>query len=230
MRLRIVLLSILIALAILLGIRPLYRSDWALENILVVVGFAFLWLTRRWLPLSDASVWLVFVFFVFHLVGAHYTYSEVPYDRWFEWLTGRTLNSVLGFERNHYDRLVHFLFGLLLAVPMREMFLRVVPARGITGYWLPVQMTLSWSAIYEVVEWFTAEVFGGGLGAAFLGTQGDEFDAEKDMALAGLGAVLAMCAVAAVNRARGFDGQLRWLRERVANLPSRSDGCGEPRA
>jgi len=223
MRLRLVLVTILIAFAILLGIRPLYRSDWALENVLIVLGLAVLWRTRKWIPFSDASVWLIFVFLVFHEVGAHYTYSCVPYDRWFEWLTGRTLNSVFGFERNHYDRLVHFLFGFLLAVPMREVLLRLVPARGFASYWLPVQMTLSFSAIYEIIEWLTAEVFGGGLGAAFLGTQGDEFDAEKDTALAAIGAVIAMCIVAAVHRAKGYDAQRRWLEQRVPDLPRRAN-------
>ncbi|MCY2961163.1 MAG: DUF2238 domain-containing protein [Planctomycetota bacterium] len=223
MRLRIALLTVLIALAILLGIRPLDRSDWILENVLIVLGLAFLWRTRNWLPLTDASVWLVFVFLVLHEVGAHYTYACVPYDRWFESLSGRTLNSVLGLERNHYDRLVHFLFGFLLAIPQRELFLRVVRARGIASYWLPVQMTLSWSAIYEIVEWLSAEFFGGELGAAFLGTQGDEWDAQKDMALAGLGAVLSMCVLAAIHRRRGYDFQQRWLELRVPDFARRFD-------
>lgn len=223
MRLRFALFTILIAFAVLLGIRPLYRSDWLLEQVLFVGGLLFLWLTRRSLPFSDASVWLIFVFLVFHEVGSHYTYSCVPYDRWFAALTGRTLNCALGFGRNHYDRLVHFLFGFLLAVPMREILLRIVPARGFASYWLPVQMTLSWSAGYELVEWLAAEVFGGDLGAAFLGVQGDEFDAQKDMALAVSGAVLSMVVTAAVHRARGRDEQLRWLEERVPGLPRPAD-------
>lgn len=221
MRLRLVLLAILLALGIALGIDPIDRSDWLLENVLVVAIIVLLWATRRWLPLTDASIWLIFVFLVFHEFGSHYTYAKVPYDAWFESVFGRTLNSVFGFERNHYDRLVHFLFGFLLAVPMRELFLRVVRARSFTSYWLPVQMALSWSAVYEIVEWFTVILFGGELGGAFLGTQGDEFDAQKDMMLAGLGAALAMGIVALIHRARGVDLQSRWLEARIPNFGQR---------
>jgi putative membrane protein len=221
MKLRLVLLAILLLLCVWASIDPISRSDWILENVLVVGVIVLLWWSRRWLPLTDASIWVIFVFLVFHEIGSHYTYAKVPYDAWFEAAFGRALNSILGFERNHYDRLVHFLFGFLLAVPMRELFLRVVCARGFTSYWLPVQMTLSWSAIYEVVEWFTVVLFGGDLGAAFLGTQGDEFDGQKDMMLAGLGAMLAMGIVALIHRARGVDAQARWLAEHVADYGKR---------
>jgi putative membrane protein len=220
-RLRLVLLAILLALVVVCGIEPIDRSDWILENILVVAIIVLLWTTRRWLPLTDASIGLIFVFLVFHEIGSHYTYAKVPYDAWFENAFGRTLNSMLGFERNHYDRLVHFLFGFLLATPMRELFLRVVRARGFTSYWLPVQMTLSWSAVYEVVEWFTVILFGGELGGLFLGTQGDEFDAQKDMLLAGAGAMFAMGIVAAIHRSRGVDMQELWLNARVKDFRNR---------
>ncbi len=222
MRLRIVLLVVLLAIAVVSGIHPHDRSDWLLENALVVAVLAGLWFTRKWLPLTDLSVWLIFVFLVLHEVGAHYTYSLVPYDEWFESMFGRTLSSFFGAERNHYDRLVHFLFGLLLAVPMRELFLRVVKARGWPGYWLPFEMTISASAIYELLEWLAAEVFGGDLGTAFLGTQGDVWDAQKDMALAGLGAMLSMCILAIVNRTRNRDLQEEWLERHV---PEFADRC-----
>ncbi len=221
MRLRIVLLAILLALGIALGIHPIDRSDWLLENLLVVLGLAGMWFTRKWLPLTDLSIWLIFVFLVLHEVGSHYTYSLVPYDAWFESLFGRTLNSLFGAERNHYDRFVHFTFGLLLAVPMRELFLRVVKARGFSSYWLPFQMTMSWSAVYELMEWLSAVAFGGDLGVAFLGTQGDEWDAQKDMALAGLGAAIAMAILAAVQHSRGRDEQQVWLEARVPGLADR---------
>lgn len=223
MRLRLVLLALLLALCTWAGIAPYDRSDWILENVLVLGVIVLLWWSRRWLPLSDASIWCLFVFLVFHEIGSHWTYAKVPYDAAFESVFGVTLNSLLGFERNHYDRLVHFLFGFLLAVPMRELFLRLVRARGFTSYWLPVQMTMSWSAVYEVVEWFTVLVFGGELGGAFLGTQGDEFDAQKDMMLAGIGAVITMTITAIVHRSRGRDLQKAWLEERVPNFDRRCD-------
>ncbi|MBL8863169.1 MAG: DUF2238 domain-containing protein [Planctomycetes bacterium] len=221
MRLRATLLAILLALFVILGIAPLERDTWAVENALFVAALVVLLATRRALPLTDLSVWLVFVFLVLHEVGAHYTYSLVPYDRWFQAVTGRTLNSILGFERNHYDRLVHCAFGLLLAVPMRELFLRVADARGFVSYWLPVQMTLSFSALYELLEWAAAEVFGGDLGTAYLGTQGDEWDAQKDMGLAALGALCAMGTLAAFQRARGADLQRRALEQNIRALAAR---------
>jgi putative membrane protein len=104
---------------------------------------------------------------------------------------------------------------------MRELFLRVVQARGFASYWLPFQMTMSWSALYESMEWLSAVLFGGDLGTAFLGTQGDEWDAQKDMTLAGLGAAISMCILAAVQRSRGREEQLEWLERRVPGLRER---------
>ena len=120
-------------------------------------------------------------------MGAHYTYSLVPYDAWVEALTGRTLSSLTGWERNHFDRLVHFSYGLLLAYPAREVFLRVADVRGFWGYYLPLDVVMATSMLYELIEWGAASVFGGDLGVAYLGTQGDPWDAQKDMALATAG-------------------------------------------
>ena len=115
-----------------------------------------------------------------------------------------------GLERNHFDRLVHFSYGLLMAYPMRELFLRVADARGFWGYFLPLDLTLSTSAIFELFEWAAAELFGGDLGVAYLGTQGDHWDAQKDMALAGLGALIAMLVTLAVNRRWQRDFNREW--------------------
>ncbi len=207
MRYPLVLLLILVALFALLAISPLDRTTWALENSLFVAALIVLWATRRALPFSKAAYTLIFVFLVLHEVGAHYTYSLVPYDRWWETLTGRSLNPLFGWKRNHYDRFVHFCFGFLLAYPMREVFLRIVAARGIWSYVLPIQMTLSWSALYELIEWGAALVFGGDTGTAYLGTQGDEWDAQRDMVLAGSGALLSMLLTAGIHRWLGRDPQ-----------------------
>ena len=181
------------------AIRPLYFQDWLLENFLLTLFMAGLILTHRRFPLSNVSSTLIFVFLCLHTIGAHYTYSEVPYDDWFRAVLGSGLNELLGFERNHYDRLVHFSFGFLLAYPIREVFLRVAGARGFWGYYLPLDVTMSFSMLFELFEWAAAVVFGGELGQAYLGTQGDIWDAHKDMALASLGAVISMSVVAAIN-------------------------------
>src|SRR5688572_431892 len=158
------LLVLLALLGIALGIAPHYRGDWLLENELAAAGVLVLVLSARKFPLSNVSYALVFVFLVLHEIGAHYTYAEVPYDAWFAALTGRGLNELLGFERNHYDRLVHFSYGLLLAYPMRELFVRVADARGFWGYVLPLDVVMSSSMLYELFEWWAAELFGGELG------------------------------------------------------------------
>ncbi|PPE74938.1 DUF2238 domain-containing protein [Solimonas fluminis] len=193
-----------------LGIAPLHRKDWILENVLVLVFGVALWASRRAFVFSRVSYTLIFVFLCLHSIGSHYTYAMVPYDQWWESLTGHTFNSLFGWERNHFDRLVHFSYGLLLAYPLREIFLRVAEARGFWGYFLPLEFTLATSAIYELIEWAAAEVFGGELGAAYLGTQGDIWDAHKDMALAGSGALLAMLITAAINRALQRDFARDW--------------------
>jgi putative membrane protein len=206
-------LTLLVLLAILgsaLGIAPHYRDDWLLENLLAAVAVLVLVLSARAFPLSNISYGLIFVYLVLHEVGAHYTYSEVPYDAWFASVTGRGLNELLGLERNHYDRLVHFSYGFLLAYPVRELFVRVADARGFWGYALPLDVVMSTSMLYELIEWAAAEVLGGELGVAYLGTQGDQWDAQKDMLLATTGAALSLGLAAFVHRRLDRDFQREW--------------------
>lgn len=122
----------------------------------------------------------------------------MPYDEWWQTLSGMTLNSWLGFEGNHFDRLAHFSYGLLIAYPIREVFLRFVRVRGFWGYFLPLDFTMSTSAFYEILEWATAAIVGSTASNDFLGSQGDIWDAQKDMALASLGALIAMTTIALI--------------------------------
>ncbi|HKY89880.1 MAG TPA: DUF2238 domain-containing protein [Nevskiaceae bacterium] len=182
-----------------LAIAPLDRAGWALENVLVVAFGVATWASYGKFTFSRISYTLIFLFLCLHAVGSHYTYSEVPYDSAWRALTGTGFNEMLGWERNHFDRLVHFCYGLLFAYPLHEVFLSVADARGFWGYFLPLDFTLSTSALYELIEWVAAEVFGGELGAAYLGTQGDVWDAHKDMLLAGTGALIAMIVTGLLN-------------------------------
>ena len=194
-----VLVLLFIPIAMWAAINPIDRSDWALENVLVVVFILTLIITIGKFPLSRVSYTLIFIFLFLHEIGSHYTYALVPYDEWFKRLTDSTLNSIFGFERNHFDRLVHFCYGLLLAYPIREIFIRIANVKGFWSYFLPLDLTMSSSMIYELVEWGAAEAFGGELGVAYLGTQGDIWDAHKDMGLASIGALITMIIVAAIN-------------------------------
>lgn len=194
-----------------LAINPADREAWMLENALLVALGLGLWASHRKFLFSRVSYTLIFLFLCLHSVGSHYTYSLVPYNEWWKALTGETFNSLFGWERNHFDRLVHFCYGLLLAYPLREIFLRVAEVRGFWGYFLPLDFTLSTSAIYELIEWAAAAYFGGELGMAYLGTQGDVWDAHKDMALAGAGATLAMLVTAGLNLWLQRDFAREWV-------------------
>lgn len=195
---------------IALALEPRHRDDWALENLLVALFVVAIAASHRRFLLSRISYTLIFVFLCVHEVGAHYTYSEVPYDEWWRALSGRSLNESMGWQRNHFDRLAHFLYGLLMAYPLREFFLRVADVRGFWGYFLPLDFTISTSALYELFEWGAAELFGGELGAAYLGTQGDAWDAHRDMALASAGALIAMLVTAAINAYLQHDFAREW--------------------
>ncbi len=178
---------------------PKNWENWSLENILVFIAVPLLVLTHRQFPLSRISYTLIFIFLCLHEIGAHYSYSKVPYNEWSAALFGISINDMFGLERNHFDRAIHFAYGLLLAYPIREVFVRIVSVRGFWGYFLPLDLTMSTSMIFELFEWWAAELFGGDLGIAYLGTQGDVWDAHKDMALASLGAIIAMTVTAMIN-------------------------------
>jgi putative membrane protein len=193
-----------------LAINPHHRDDWLLENVLVALGIGVLAFSYRSFPLSRLSYSLLFLFLLLHAVGAHYTYAEVPYETWSQQAFGSSINEWFGWERNNFDRVVHFSYGLLLAFPIREVFLRVANVRGFWGYFLPLDLTMSTSMLYELIEWAAAEVFGGELGAAFLGSQGDVWDAHKDMALASLGALITVAIAAMVSAATRRDFAAEW--------------------
>lgn len=167
---------------------PYHRQDWALENALVGLFAALLWYHRRRVPLSRTANSLIAGFLLLHAIGAHYTYSEVPYR---DWLHALGFSSDIS-GRNHFDRLVHFLYGLLLAMPVRELCGRLLPLPRGLGYLLPFLLLGSGSMLYEWIEWGAAMVFGGELGVAYVGSQGDPWDAQKDMLLASSGAMLAL--------------------------------------
>jgi putative membrane protein len=124
-------------------------------------------------------------------MGAHYTYAETPLGYW--------IGELFGMERNMYDRFVHFSFGFLLAYPMREAFIRIARARGLWGYYIPVDITFAFSACYEIFEWLAMAILGESSTLLFLAAQNDIWDAQKDMTAAGIGAILMMLIVIAVN-------------------------------
>ncbi|HCQ54437.1 MAG TPA: DUF2238 domain-containing protein [Brevundimonas diminuta] len=196
------LVGLFLAIWGVLAISPYDRHDWLLENMLFFGLALALLLGRRHYQPSSAAATLIFVYLCIHQLGAHYTYAHVPYDDWWQALTGHSLDQQLGWERNQYDRLAHFSYGLLLAYPIREVLIRLGLRPGLWSLVLPVDVVLSTSAVYELIEWVGGEMLGDGLGRTFLATQHDRWDPQKDMALATFGALIAMLVTGLAGGAR----------------------------
>lgn len=185
------LLAIFAITWVLAAMHPIDWNTWVVENILVVLFALLLVLLAQYFKLSDVSYTFITIFLILHLIGAHWTYAQVPF--------GHYLQDLINSPRNMYDRVVHFAFGLLMVYPIREVFVRVTGAKGVWGYYFPLDVVLSFSAIYEIIEWLTALIVDPSTGISFLGSQGDFWDTQKDMAAAGVGALIAVCIVFAIN-------------------------------
>lgn len=171
----------------------LYTTDlnnWFLENTLTIIFLIFIVITYRKHQFSDLSYLLMCIYLCLHVYGAKYAYANNPLGFW--------LQDIFETSRNHYDRIVHFSFGFLLAYPIRELFLRWLKYPVWVSWLLPIEITLSISAFYELIEWAVADVFFKAQGDAYLGTQGDIWDAQKDIFLAFLGAIIATTIVSAI--------------------------------
>jgi putative membrane protein len=178
---------------VVLAVAPRDRQDWLLENLLALSAVATLVVTYRRFQFSTTSYVLMTGFLSLHAIGAHYTYAQVPFGFW--------LQEALSLPRNPFDRLVHFAYGLLLAYPLRELLIRLAGVQGLWAYYLPVSGMLAQSGFFEIVEAVVAQIVSPELGAAYLGMQGDQWDAQKDMLAALAGALLCMALVLVSARA-----------------------------
>ncbi len=178
----------------LLAIAPRHRADWFVENLLVFALGAFLIWARRRLQFSTLAYTLIFAFLVLHTIGAHYTYSETPIGDW--------LRDSLSLERNHYDRFVHFCYGLLMYLPIWEVIRKTAHVGRAWSSAFTIASIVFFSSFYEILEWCAAQILSPDTAMAYLGTQGDVFDAQKDMLLAMAGGVLAFVAQLLANRRR----------------------------
>ncbi len=182
-----VLLSLLIwyvLMSLWVAYAPADRQFWILASILPAALVLFLIVTHRVLPLSHVSYLSITLFLTLHMVGVRYTYAAVPAGLW--------LDQALHFDRNHFDRLVHFSFGFLRAYPLEESFRLLASVRGWLLYYLPVMTILGLSGLWEIIESWVAQAVHPELGLAYLGSQGDVWDAQKDMAAALYGAIVCM--------------------------------------
>ena len=184
------LLILVLTVLVWSGIQPHDRFTWFLEVAPVLVGIPILLLTANRFPLTLLTCVLLAIHACILMVGGKYTYAEVPLGYWLE--------GAFGWTRNNYDRIGHFAQGFVPAIVGREILLRTSPLRR--GKWLAflvVCICLAISATYELVEWGTA-VSTGGAADAFLGTQGDPWDTQEDMAMAAVGAVVALLTLTGV--------------------------------
>ena len=190
-RIPLVLLAAVAAIFVWSGWRPADRMTWALEVFPVVIAVPLLIATRRRFPLTTLAYVLIAIHATILMVGGRYTYAQVPLFNW--------IRDTFHLARNHYDRVGHFAQGFVPAIVGREILLRKSPLRR--GGWLFFLVTcvcLAVSVVYELIEW-TAAATSGSAADAFLGTQGDPWDTQKDMLLAGIGAIVAQLLLSRVH-------------------------------
>lgn len=170
------------------AVEPLHFEDWLLEIATPLAGFALLLATGRRFRQTPLAYALLFAEGLVLVIGAHYTHAKVPlFDR---------LKEAFDLSRNHYDRFAHFCVGFLVVIPVREALARLSPLRGAWLAALSVTSLFAWGAVYEITEWWIAVIASPATADAYLGAQGDPFDAQKDMLLDGLGAIAGLAAFA----------------------------------
>ena len=168
------------------------RANWFTENTLTILFLISLWVSHKKFNFSDLSYTMMTIYLLLHIYGAEYTYAENPFGYW--------LKDLLHTNRNYYDRIVHFSFGFLLTYPMRDYFKNHFDWPNWVCWTLPCEITLSFSAMYELIEWMVADIFFPSEGDAYLGTQGDIWDSQKDMGIAFVGAITGMILINTICR------------------------------
>lgn len=186
------------------AINPQYMFGWMIENIIIAVTIPVLLILDRWQRFSILSIGLLCAFLAFHAIGSHWTYSYVP-GPWQEAGNGpidQFFNMGPGDGRNYFDRVVHFLFGLMLAPVAVQVLVDRKWAKPKAAWAITTISVLAAGGFYEIVEMAAAYMVDPTSADRFLGQQGDQFDAVKDMALAWIGSLMAALAAAAVAIAR----------------------------
>ena len=167
-----------------MAISPVSRVDWLIQNAMPFLFAGVLIASYSRFRFSPLSYLMITLFMMLHVIGAHYTYAQAPLGDW--------MRDALGLSRNCFDRIVHFSFGLLMTYPVRETSLRLLKLNRGASNFLALTAALSFSAVWEILESWLAQVVSPGSGAAYLGAQGDLWDAQNDMAEAFYGAVLCL--------------------------------------
>ncbi len=162
-------------------------ENWIIENLLVMILLPVIVFSHWWHRLSDLSYLLIFIFVMLHCYGAFYAYTSNALGEW--------IKQRYDLWRNPYDRIVHFSFGLLIAYPAREILMNKYRVSNRLSWLLPIEIAFSLGTIFEMIEWGVAALTDSATGDTYVATQGDVWDAHKDIALAALGAALSMTTV-----------------------------------
>jgi len=160
------------------------RQDWIIENLLVVICLSILVVTKKWHRFSDLSYLCIFLFVILHLYGAFYAYTQNAFGSW--------LQNRFHLWRNPYDRIVHFSFGLFMAYPFRELLIKKFRVSSRASWLMPIEIAFSFGTIFELIEWGVSVVTTKETGETYVATQGDVWDAHKDILLAATGAAVCM--------------------------------------
>lgn len=177
---------------VLASIEPLEWSSYLLHQLGTLLFLALMLIAYHYRYIRSRSYMFASLFLIIHIIGARYLYSYVPYDDWIEQLVGVRLDELFGWQRNMYDRLVHFSYGLLLFSAMFESAKSIFAIHSTKRLIvLALMMNMSSSLLYELIEWSIAMTLSPEAAEAYNGQQGDIWDAHKDMAIALLGGLIA---------------------------------------
>lgn len=177
---------------------PPYELHAVIHVVPTWIAIAILLASTKFFPLTNTSFAFLVMFLTLHVVGTRYVYSFVPYDQWATHLLGDDMTNEVQLGRNHYDRFVHFSFGVLIAPVAKEVHSRLLRVEPAWSYFTAVEFILASSMAFELAEWLGAVTLAPEFADSYLGQQGDAWDAHKDMALAAVGAVLSMIVMAIV--------------------------------
>jgi len=169
--------------------QPIWPAEQALHTSLTLVAFVLLWQYLRRYRMSDLDFFLLVLFLCVHSVAARWLYSNVPYDHCLQAVTGFSLHQYMGWTRNHFDRLVHFLYGFCFTPVLVSHFIRYRPCSPKNGFMLAMTLIMLTSLWYEWFEWLIALMLSDADAEAYNGQQGDMWDAHKDMLLATVGSL-----------------------------------------
>lgn len=182
-----------ICLIILVGasfIGSPFQEQLPLQHVPTALALALFLLYAKRYPLSLISFICLMGFLLVHTLGARYIYSNVPYDQWALSIFGKSISEMFGWTRNHYDRFVHFSYGIFFFIPAREILVKYIGIGEKRATYFALEFVMASSLIYEIVEWLLGLVVAPDIADAYNGQQGDMWDSQKDMALATLGAIL----------------------------------------